>query len=175
MIDVNETLAARCNDMGIRWEKAGDFTTQKELKALANVCWWKALDDDDIEDLLEKEFLDNGIYNLDCLQIQWKDDFHSAGELWIVYRRAIDVIEPQEIIFDPVQDNYLLSYSSRGWLEIDGALDLATWTTGDYNPETHEYFPRYDILDETSIADIEDDIENLGLEIDDRVEIYRKK
>ena len=134
---VAKVLYDRANLLGLHMIDEGTFATRKELKSTLDNFTDYTLDDDDIQTLLDQNYL----------VVDWEDineiDIRTINHEKHVfaYLQDFSVIDGFTPIYDKTHQSWLLGFSNKGWLDIDSAIDLYTGTIGNFNSETFTYRP----------------------------------
>lgn len=134
---VAKVLYDRANFLGLSMIDEGTFQTEDDLKTLLDSFADFELDNDDINNLLNQGYLVTNWENIREIDIK-TIDYEKHVITCIDELSVIDDFTP---IYDPTHQKWILGFSNKGWLEIDGAIDVYTGTIGYFNSQTLVYRP----------------------------------
>ena len=130
-----KVLQERSQDMGINWNKVGEFSNFDELISLLVEAYpFEEIDWDDVYEFLDQEYIEMDDEDIDCVQIVDNAVYKHYRDI-----RVLDYCDC--LIHDTKADDYLFGFSNTGWARIDGAIDLETGTVGYYNSIEDIYTP----------------------------------
>lgn len=134
---VAKVLYDRANFLGLSMIDEGTFQTEDELKTVLGSFTDFELDSDDIQTLLDQEYIVLDWENIREIDIRTID--HEKHVIACI--DGLSVIDDFTPIYDPANDKWILGFSNKGWLDIDGAIDIYTGTIGYFNSQTLVYRP----------------------------------
>lgn len=161
-----KVLQERSQDMGINWNKVGEFNNFDELIGLLVEAYpFEELDWDDVFDFLNQEYIEVDDDDIDEIDIV-------DNAVYEHYRDVTMLEYCENLIYDKTTGNYLWGFSNSGWLRIDGAIDLETMTVGYFNSINGEYRPVFS-LDDYDVDLIDNLMNDCDLSVDCRYEVNR--
>lgn len=161
-----KVLKDRSFDMGINWNKVGEFSNFDELISLLVEAYpFEEIDWDDVYEFLDQEYIEIDDEDIDCVQIVDNAVYKHYRDI-----RVLDYCDC--LIHDTKTDDYLWGFSNSGWLRIDGAIDLETMTVGYFNSNNGEYRPVFSLAD-YDVELIENAMDNYDLEANCEYEVKR--
>ena len=136
-----KVLKDRSFDMGINWNKVGEFSNFDELISLLVEAYpFEEIDWDDVYEFLDQEYIEMDDEDIDCVQIVDNAVYKHYRDI-----RVLDYCDC--LIHDTKTDDYLFGFSNNGWARIDAAIDLYTMTVGHFKSINGEYRAVYELPD----------------------------